>query len=91
MADTSYSIKERIDILIDHFLPFSLAQHERWRRSGLFDVVRFCDLIQHPAAQTYTERKRVGVPGNFWKEMTAEQSRRAYEQYQDIIEAWGCA
>ena len=83
-----YTVEKRIDFLIDDILEESLFNFEKWRKSGLFEVLHYRDLIDHPTAKVYHNWLRRGVTGSYKDEMTPEQIERATEKYRELIEAW---
>lgn len=82
-----YSVQERIDYLIP-MLKDRLFDYDRWRQTGLFQIVKYTDSLKHEVAQTYKNWKRVGAPVNYPNEMTPEQIKKANEVYVDLIGAW---
>jgi hypothetical protein len=83
-----YSLERRIDFLIDDILEHSLFDYDRWRRSRLFTLLRYRDIINHPIAKVYQNWLRRGVKGSYKDEMTPEQIERSTEKYKELIEAW---
>ena len=81
-------LEERIDHLIDDILEESLFDYEKWRTSGLFNIIHYRDLIKHPIADFYQNWKRRGVTGSYKDEMTRKQIRRATQKYKELIEKW---
>ena len=82
-------VSRRIDYLIDDILHESLYDYERWRMTGLFELIRFRDLLKHPVAKIYHNWKRRGVVGAYKDEMTTEQIARCDDRYGELIEVWG--
>jgi hypothetical protein len=82
------SVKERIDHLIDDILEESLFNFERWRKTGMFTVLRYRDLVYHPKSLEYKTWLRRGVTGSYKDEMTPEQIKRSTDKYRELIEAW---
>ena len=81
-------MEERIDHLIDDILEESLFDYERWRLSGLFKVIHFRHLLDHPIAGQYQNWKRRGITGAYLDEMTREQIERSTIKYKELIDAW---
>ena len=83
-----YPLKKRIDFLIDDILPESLFDYDKWRKTGIFNIIRYRDIIKHPVARMYRSWKRRGVKGSYKDEMTPEQIERASEKFAELIEKW---
>jgi hypothetical protein len=82
-----YPIKERIDILIDVMQPL-MHDFEKWRRTGLFMVLRYRDLIHTPEAAAYISHKNKGVVKSHESMMAPEQIYRSTQYYEDLIYYW---
>ena len=78
----------RIDHLINDILPKSLFDYEKWRMTGLFEIIHFRDLLKHPVSKVYHNWKRRGVVGAYKDEMTTEQIDKCNDKFGELIEAW---
>jgi hypothetical protein len=79
--------EDRIDAIIEIIGPW-FNSYEKWRRSGIFDVFHFRDIIHYPIADKYKEEKRRGMVGSYKDEMTPKQIRKCNKIFSDLIKLW---
>lgn len=84
---SAHPFSKRIDILIET-MRADFDEYEKWRRSGLWFVLRYRDIISFHAARYFRKHKRNGVAGSHKAIMKPKQIERANYLYKDLIAAW---
>lgn len=84
---SDYEYRERIDILID-YMPDEFNHYEKWRKTGIFTVLRYRDIICKPDVNNMTTEKRRGIVGSYKDEMTGSQIEKCNSVFTDLIKLW---
>ena len=78
---------DRVDWLID-VMRDPLYDHDRWRKTGLFQLYYYHEIVEHPAAASYNYNLVRGIVGGYKQDMTKKQIDRADKYYGELIEVW---